>query len=246
MAQHNMAEVKINTTQNIALSFELASLSDRILATLLDLLIIGTTTFVLAMLASYTGVSFVYSSFNLVLLVPFFFYHLLMELFFHGQSPGKFWRKIKVMSKDGKEPKIGQYLIRWLIRFLEIDSCFGGIALLAFVLNKNGQRLGDLAANTIVVRIKLDYSLEDTVFRNLKPEAKIIFQEAALLKPEQVALLAKLLETWRKDLTNDAINNLIGKAKTEYAELLDIRSDLPAALFLEQLLHDYNALATGN
>ena len=77
-----------------------------------------------------------------------------MELFNHGQSLGKMAMKIRVVKKDGTSPSIGDFFMRWLLQI--IDMGFSFIGALVILLTKNSQRLGDLAAGTMVIRLN-DY-----------------------------------------------------------------------------------------
>ena len=66
------------------------------------------------------------------------------------------WQKlinIRVVKVDGSTPSIGSYLLRWLL--FPIDGPItSGLGLLVVLLNKNNQRLGDLAAGTMVIKEK--------------------------------------------------------------------------------------------
>lgn len=72
------------------------------------------------------------------------------------QSRTKLWQKlinIRVVKVDGSTPSIGSYLLRWLL--FPIDGPItSGLGLLVVLLNKNNQRLGDLAAGTMVIKEK--------------------------------------------------------------------------------------------
>lgn len=74
-------------------------------------------------------------------------------MFNHGQSFGKKLINIRVVKVDGSTPSIGSYLLRWLL--FPIDGPItSGLGLLVVLLNKNNQRLGDLAAGTMVIKEK--------------------------------------------------------------------------------------------
>src|SRR4051812_22472482 len=53
---------------------------------------------------------------GLLLILPFFVYHVVSEITMNGQSIGKKLIGIKVISENGGKPSFGQYIIRWLIR----------------------------------------------------------------------------------------------------------------------------------
>jgi len=79
-------------------------------------------------------------------------YQILFEWFWQGQTIGKRLLRLRVMDSSGLKIQFSQIVIRNLLRavdFIPAGYMVGGIT--AFV-NKKSQRLGDLAANTIVVR----------------------------------------------------------------------------------------------
>lgn len=64
---------------------------------------------------------------------------------------GKNLMNIRVVKADGSTPGISSYLLRWLL--FPIDSLLtGGFGLLVVLLTKNSQRMGDLAAGTMVIK----------------------------------------------------------------------------------------------
>ena len=92
--------------------------------------------------------------FLIAIYLPALFYHFLMELFNHGQSVGKMVMRIRVVKKDGTTPGIGDFFMRWLLQL--VDLGFSGVGALVILISKNSQRLGDLAAGTMVIQLN-DY-----------------------------------------------------------------------------------------
>src|SRR5581483_5801018 len=117
-----MAVISITTTQNIELEYDLASLGERIVATIIDLVIIFAYFIVIAMIENF-GDMFSSTSaaiVNLLLFLPVTFYSLLSETFLNGQSVGKRVMGIKVISLNGNQASFAQYLIRWLFRLVDL------------------------------------------------------------------------------------------------------------------------------
>ena len=54
--------------------------------------------------------------------LPVFLYEVLTETFFNGQTFGKKARNIRVIKLDGSEATVGNFIIRWLFRFIEITA----------------------------------------------------------------------------------------------------------------------------
>src|SRR5690606_34918816 len=63
----------------------------------------------------------------LVISLPMLLYSLLTELWMNGQTIGKRMLNIRVVSLDGGEPGLGQYLLRWISKFFEWPFFFGYI-----------------------------------------------------------------------------------------------------------------------
>ena len=122
-----MSTIRIQTTQNVAVEYETAGVGDRILARLLDALVLILWTAVVSfLLRRATGASSERQVLSVVLLLlPALLYQPLFEIFFNGQSPGKRARHLRVVRLDGTRPRVGDYLLRWLIGFIEIDACAG-------------------------------------------------------------------------------------------------------------------------
>src|SRR5690349_21215306 len=148
-----MDKIKIPTSFNIELEFELADVLRRFLGWTIDFIVqIAYLMIVTQLLESYlaankhldNGMPFVYnlSSVELLLYVPVLLYHLMSELLMNGQSIGKKIVGIKVISETGSRPSVYQFLLRWLIR--PFDAFFFLLpALICMLVSKKTQRLGD-------------------------------------------------------------------------------------------------------
>ena len=115
-----MNTIKITTSQNIDLEYDLASVGERILAWLLDVavfvayfIIIAITISAVSNLGSFLDKN---PWIGVFLSVPFIFYNLVCDIWLNGQTIGKRVMKIKVISLNGEQATIGQYMIRWLFR----------------------------------------------------------------------------------------------------------------------------------
>ncbi|RYZ53787.1 MAG: RDD family protein, partial [Chitinophagaceae bacterium] len=58
---------------------------------------------------------------SLLLFLPLALYHVILEITMQGQSIGKKLLGIKVVSENGGRPSIGQFIIRWLMRTMDIS-----------------------------------------------------------------------------------------------------------------------------
>src|SRR5688500_7186481 len=112
-----MPAIQIHTPFNIALDFEVAALHKRILAYVVDLAVLviyswGMMVFLNDILElqrydSWYGIDILFVS------IPMLLYAFICELTMHGQSLGKKLFGIRVMSLEGGQPTVSQYLVRW-------------------------------------------------------------------------------------------------------------------------------------
>src|SRR4028118_785707 len=157
--------ISITTSQNIELEYELGSVGDRILGSIIDGII--KTAYAIFVMATFVfGNSRVFSGLYIVFLVllalPFVFYNLASELLLNGQSVGKKIMGIKVLSLSGEPPSFSQYLNRWVFRLVDFTLSGNMVGLIMVAATEKKQRLGDLIAGTILVKTKPRTQLNDT------------------------------------------------------------------------------------
>lgn len=226
---------KFITNQNIEISLELASLGDRILAFIIDMLIITCYIFFISMVVGSVGIND--PAILILFYLPAMFYSLAFETFMHGQSPGKSARDIKVVKLDGGAPTISNYLLRWIFRPLDI-ILYGAVAMLSIIITKNGQRLGDLAAGTTVIKLRRSTRLKDVETIKKEEGYVIQFPQVKRLSDKQMEVIRKTLKVGHDGFNDAAIAELTQKVK----EVLHVTSDLPNIKFLYTIIADYEHL----
>jgi uncharacterized RDD family membrane protein YckC len=88
---------------------------------------------------------------SLVLFVLFWGYYPLFELFWQGTTPGKRAQRLRVLRTDGQPAGGAAIVVRNLIRIVDV-ILFPFLAVISMIVTTRAQRLGDLAAGTMVVR----------------------------------------------------------------------------------------------
>lgn len=234
-----MDNIRIHTTQNVDIEYQLASIGDRILATLLDYLFFLAYFLLIVLIASLTSWA-LFDSMAIVsiLVLPILFYDLICEVFFQGKSFGKMIMKIKVVMLDGTQANFGAYLLRWLLRIIDMRLFGGALALIAILINGKGQRIGDMAAGTTVIKMKQKVQLSDTIFNKLKPDYTLIFPEVSRLTDNDVAIIKEVMQVCVRSNNFGAIDKLVLKTKTT----MGVTSDLSHSQFLSAVIQDYNYL----
>ncbi len=154
--------LRIETPEGVDLEVTLAGLGSRTGACFLDSLIISAALVVLLIGASMLGALGDDGSFDVLLLifglvavgslVLTFGYYLLFETLNGGRTPGKAAFGIRVLRMDGAPLGFGAVAIRNLLRFIDILPGFYAVGIIALITSNRNQRLGDLAAGTVVIR----------------------------------------------------------------------------------------------
>ena len=226
------------TNQNIEIDLELGSLGERIIAFIIDLII---------MIVAITAVSAILSSLSLggewmfmLFYIPLMFYSFVFEYFGSGQTLGKRAMNIKVVKLDGSTPTIGSYLLRWLFRI--IDLWFYPIvfapAVISIIATKNGQRIGDLVAGTTVIKVRNIGTAE--AFKSVvKDDHQVTFNQVKSLTDNQIELIKKALKMRKEGHSGEGVTVLAQKIKDK----LNIESDWPDVKFLYTIIRDYEYLA---
>lgn len=228
-----MQKISIDTTQNVSIEYTTAGIGDRILAYIIDTLVILAYFGVLFYIFDLMGTDSV--AMTIILIVPPFLYHLLCEIFMNGQSVGKRQLKIKVVKLDGSSPSVGAYLLRWILRPIDISLFSGGIAILTIAITRHNQRLGDLAAGTTVVKTDAKQDLPIfAVEENYSPS----FPEVANLTDADIEVIQKVLKVYRDSGNSQPVLVTVEKMKN----VLEIESELPPLQFLYTLVKDYKFL----
>jgi len=232
-----MDNIKIQTTQNVDIEYELASIGDRILATLLDYLFFFAYFLVIMLLGMFAG-SVLKDNIWLIIIMclPILLYDLLCEMFFQGKSFGKMIMKIKVVKLDGTQAGFGAYLLRWLLRIIDTRLFSGGVALIAILANGKGQRIGDMAAGTTVIKMKQKVTINDTILNKVKPTYTIVFDEVSKLSDADIAIIKEVMQVALRTGNQQAIDKLAGKTK----ETMGITTNLPHTQFLATVVQDYS------
>jgi uncharacterized RDD family membrane protein YckC len=155
-------QLSIETPEQVALEFPLAGVGSRFLAVSIDTLLqllIG-----LAILAavsgtwSLLGVSGSGTWFLAVIVITvfllFYGYFMGFEAFWHGQTPGKRLIGLRVLSVTGRPARLDEAILRNLLRVVDQLPGVYAIGILTMLISSRNQRLGDLAAGTVVVHEK--------------------------------------------------------------------------------------------
>jgi uncharacterized RDD family membrane protein YckC len=250
-----MPLVKLDTGYNIEVEFAVAPFSKRLLAWMIDLLLCWMITKLLAGITNTTSF-FVWTNVwdlkGALISLPVLFYHLFSEISMNGRSPGKFLMKLRVITEEGGQPGIGQYLIRWVFRLIDfpywiaiavmfnvmpwwtVPLIFSGI--ISVILTPKSQRLGDLVAGTILIDMRNNASWQDTVFTEVSENYRPRYPQVMQLSDRDINTLKNIIETVKKK--NDYV--MARRIAQRIQSKIKMETDQEPLDFLETLLVDYN------
>ena len=119
-----MANLEINTTQNVNLDYKIVSVGERILAFLIDVFLFFVYFYIVELATEAMNMAFSdhWTVFGLqqLLLLPVMFYSLYMHILFNGRTVGKMAMKTRVVKVDGSPASWSDYMILWMLRLVDI------------------------------------------------------------------------------------------------------------------------------
>lgn len=235
-----MQSIYIETAQHIHIRQRPATLGDRILAQLIDGFIMGIY-LVLISITAYGILDVEDGSIAVItlLILPFLVYHLLFEIFMNGQSIGKFAMDIRVVQLDGTRATINSYLLRWILRPVDITISSGGIAILSILLGGKGQRVGDLAAGTTVISLRQNAIKREDLLTTVEADYDPKFPQVINLNDSQILQIKKI----RMEALKSQDFKLIKKLAEKTSTILQVSYDTKPLAFINQIILDYEYFA---
>lgn len=198
------------TPEAVTLESNLAGPGTRILAGMLDALIQWAVILVGWTAAGAVGGDAAVVVGLVVSFIMFFGYPLILEATVGGRTVGKLAAGIHVERRDGGPPSFPALLVRTLLRLVDFLPGFYSVGLVFLIATPRTQRLGDLAAGTVVV---YDRSLPPPVPLFLPPDegrdrlARSV-DPAALSEHEYAVVRSFLL---RRDTLDPAARQRLGE-----------------------------------
>lgn len=243
-----MSLIAINTSQNVNIDFNTASLGERMLAFLIDLVVKGAYLLVIYLVFfRIFNLGIVLDSLDswsvaaviICLTFPIHIYTLVLESLMEGQTIGKKIVKIKVVKIEGFQASFGDYLMRWFFRLIDVFSNSGIVGIVSVIVSKNNQRLGDIAAGTAVISLKNKVTISHTILVNLQENYHPRFPQVISLTDNDVRIIK---ENYQKAILIDD-RQVISRLSTKIKEILRTEVDpteLTERMFIQVVIKDYN------
>lgn len=242
-----MSQIAINTSQNVNISFNIASIGERMLAFIIDLLIrVAYVVIVLYLFFNIFDLGYLLNGLDewsiravyIVLTFPIYIYPLVLESLMEGQTPGKKVMKIRVVKIDGYQAGFGDYLIRWVFRIVDV-SFAGVIGLISMIVSKNNQRLGDIASGTAVISLKNNINISHTILENIQENYIPTFPQVIALSDNDMRIIK---DNYTKALKVDD-RQIINKLSNKIKSILKLEIDptkMTERQFINVVIKDYN------
>lgn len=173
----------VTTPENVQFEFRIAGFARRLPAFLLDFLFRATVMYLLFMIFTCAGLSTfsqlgfatVFAIYVICFFLMSWLYGVAFEYMYRGQTPGKRLMGIRVVMGDGRSATLVAAIVRNLCRTADIMPIYvwnisGDIidkveipiplfmsGIVCMLITRRFQRLGDIAANTIVVIVEPEY-----------------------------------------------------------------------------------------
>ncbi len=230
-----MKKIEINTTQNVTIEHELAQLSERIGAFVIDVIIIV----IISSIFSLIFQSYDSKTIAVVVILPAMLYHLVSEIITGGQSIGKKALKIKVIKLNGEPLHIFDFLTRWVFRLVDVSMSVGTVAIIMITSTARAQRLGDMVGDMVVVRTNNSdiYSLNRILNREESANA-VTYPGASIFTEDEMLVVKQTLVRYKKYKNQghrEAVILLSEKIETQ----LQVTAPKNKVDFLNQVIKDY-------
>lgn len=170
----------------------------------------------------------------LLVLLPMLLYHFLFEWLGQGASPGKRLMKLKVVMQDGSSPSLGAYAARHITRPFEF-LMVPGLAFLVYLFSGTGQRLGDMLAQTLVVRNQNRLHLKSQTIKALPDNYKPVFSAAQHLRPADIQIVREVAKVYMESLNPKILEEL----RERMEATLNTHSELKDIPYIQQVVNDY-------
>ncbi|WP_347372733.1 RDD family protein [Aequorivita sp. Q41] len=232
-----MDNFQIETAQNVNILQNVAGVGERILAFLIDVLIMGVYVFLIILVFTNINLS---NDFNMIVGMtvglPIFLYHLLWETLWQGRSPGKAVMKLRVVKTDGSKAAFSNFMLRWLLRIIDVTGTSGALALVTILLNGKGQRIGDLAASTTVITEKQNVSFSQTILMDIPEGYEARYPQVTVFTDSEMQTIKNVFMEARYN----GNHNVILKLANRVSNVMEVKLEETPIKFIDKVIKDYN------
>lgn len=246
-----MKTISFTTAQYVKIDYELAPAAYRVVASFIDVVMFVIYFVIIMMVFGEAIFSLRGDADTLTLLwvllwrLPWVLYSPLIEYLTNGRSLGKYIMGIRVVKVTGETAGLREYFTRWIFR--AVDIWLGGFGFLAILLagtTERRQRLGDIMANTVLIRTRDTqvYSLRDVLSIKNQDNHTATYPAVTRFSDEDMLLIKNTIIRVQR-YPNDANKQFAIELANETAKLIGL-PETPAKRmeFLKTVLQDYVVL----
>lgn len=254
-----MKSIEFESAQYVKVEYELAPAALRALAALIDFSAFALYFIIVSMFFNLsnpfsTGAGSMMFFWLLVVKLPWIFYNPVVEYLTQGQSLGKYIVGIRVVTVSGERPGLREVFTRWIFKgdFIWISADFlvlawfamGAMGILVVGVSKQKQRLGDVMAQTVVIKNKssIHYSLRDVLSIKDQSNHVTTYPQVIRFTDEDMMLIKNTIQRVRT-YPNVETKKFAVELADESAKLIGLSKTPDKRLeFLQTLLQDYVVL----
>jgi uncharacterized RDD family membrane protein YckC len=189
-------KVTIATPEGVPLDLVVAGLGSRFIAYMLDLTIELAAIVALYIVFDNTNRSgFADAAFSILLFLVIFGYDVCFEVANSGRTPGKMAAGLRVLKHDGRPEDFVTSAVRNILRLVDFLPIFYAVGTVSIVAPRDHQRVGDIAAGTIVVRERRSAPTTTrwTAYSSL-PDQSYLAWDVSAVSADEVATVRRFLE----------------------------------------------------
>lgn len=268
-----MKTIDIVTSNNVTIQYELGSIAQRFLGLLLDLVIFYGYTQIASMIAMaifagvagyapdthnwdelgneevnsygfYVFIAIVSCILVAILFIPVFFYRFLSEYLFSGRTVGKMATGLRVIKVNGQVPSITDYFLRSSFMLIDLWMSLGSFGFLTSSSSDRNQRIGDMVAGTVVIRLRpsVSYTIKDILSIKTAENYQPHYPQVTVFTDEDMLLIKNAIDRVRR-FPNKKHKKLVVELARKSQQHLSIENVPKNKLsFLKTLLQDYIVL----
>ncbi len=244
-----MKTVTFKTAQYVNIEYELASPMIRAVAAFIDLLVLCLYFIIMGMVFSSNffkmdeNVDAAVTAF--FIRIPWLLYSPVIEYLTNGRSLGKWILGIRVVKANGETAGLREYFTRWIFRIIDIwVGGFGFLALIVAGSTEKRQRLGDVMADTVVIKVRDSqmYSLQDVLSIKRSDNHTPTYPEVTKFTDEDMLLIKNTILRVQR-FPNEENRTFAIALANKTAELIGLEETPAKKLeFLKIVLQDYVVL----
>jgi uncharacterized RDD family membrane protein YckC len=243
-----LEKLNIDTPEQVALEFSLATIGSRFLAVAIDTIIqiacaIALLLVVAAGIWATGALGLAARPWVLAVLVIggfviYYGYFAVFETLWNGQTPGKRVIGLRVIHASGRPISAWEAILRNVVRLVDQMPAIYAIGIVSVFVTERSQRLGDLAAGTVVVHERLAESLDDVAPQRRAARSA---HGARRLAPEEISVI-ELFFSRRGQLDGYARMRTAHQIARRVRERLEINAQLDDEQLLEDVVAEYRSL----